>query len=145
MLSLKLRSISKSGPMALQKFDRSKFIGVCAAVSSRLLGKRAEIEVVSPIDGILIAARWRPLIGIVYDPTDDALKIMLDGVDHVIFHPREMYLDFGVDGLQNLGILDQANAWQIVLLRDPLMLPRPAAALDACQGGSPHFEDDGYH
>jgi hypothetical protein len=131
--------------MGLQKFDRSKFTGVCAAVSSRLLGKRAEIEVVSPIDGILIAARWRPLIGIVYDPGNDALKIMLDGVDHLIFHPRELYLDFSHGGLENLGILDQENAWQIVFLRDALMLPRPTAALDVCQGDSPHFQDDGYH
>ena len=30
-------------------------------------------------------------------------------------------------GVQSLGILDKDNAWQIVLLRDPLMLPRPAA------------------
>jgi hypothetical protein len=26
-----------------------------------------------------------------------------------------------------IAILDKANAWQIVLLRDPLMLPRPDA------------------
>jgi hypothetical protein len=36
-----------------------------------------------------------------------------------------MYLDFGLGGVQSLGILDKENAWQIVLLRDPLMLPRP--------------------
>jgi hypothetical protein len=127
--------------MGLQKFDRSKFIGVCTAISGRLLGKRAEIEVVSPIDGILIAARWRPLIGIAYDPANDALKILLDGADHMIFHPREMYLDFGNGGLQNLGILDQGSAWQIVSLRDPLMLPRPTAALDVRQGGGPTFPE----
>jgi hypothetical protein len=124
--------------MGLQKFDRSKLLGICTAISGRLLGKRAEIEVVSPIEGILIAARWRPVVGIVYDPANDALKIMLDGADHLIFHPRELYLDFGNGGLQNLGILDRENAWQIVLLRDPLMLPCPTAALDVRQGGSPH-------
>jgi hypothetical protein len=113
--------------MGLQKFDRSKWIGVCTAVSIGLLGKRAEIEVVSPADGILIEAHWLPVIGIAYDPVNDTLKIMLDGVDHVVFQPREMYLDFGLGGIQSLGILDQENAWQIVLLRDPLMLPRPAA------------------
>jgi hypothetical protein len=59
---------------------------------------------------------------------DDALKIMLDGVDHFVFQPREMYLDFGLGGVQSLGILDNQNAWQIVLLRDPLMLPRAAVA-----------------
>jgi hypothetical protein len=38
-----------------------------------------------------------------------------------------MYLDFSLVGNVSLGILDKANAWQIVLLRDPLMLPRAAA------------------
>ena len=107
--------------------DKSKWIDVCAAVSIGLLGKRAEIEVVSPIDGILIEAHWLPIIGIAYDPAKDELKIMLDGVDHFVFQPREMYLDFGLGGVQSLGILDNENAWQIVLLRDPLMLPRQPA------------------
>jgi hypothetical protein len=113
--------------MGLRKFERSKWIGVCATVSTGLLGKRAEIEIVSPVDGILIEAHWAPVIGIVYDPVNDALKIMLEGVDHFVFQPRELYLDFGFGGVQSLGILDQDHAWQIVQLRDPLMLPRPAA------------------
>jgi len=114
--------------MGIQKLDRSKWIDVCAAVSSGMLGKRAEIEVVSPVDGIMIEARWLPMIGIVFDPVNDSLRIMLDGVDHFVFQPREMYLDFdfGLGGVQSLGILDNENAWQIVLLRDPLMLPRQA-------------------
>jgi Family of unknown function (DUF5335) len=112
--------------MGIQKLDRSKWIDVCAVVSSGMLGKRAEIEVVSPVDGVLIEARWLPMIGIVFDPVNDAMKIMLDGVDHFVFQPRELYLDFGLGGVQSLGILDNENAWQIVLLREPVMLPRQA-------------------
>jgi hypothetical protein len=110
--------------MELQRVERSKWVDVCAAISGGLLGKRAEIELVSPAVGLLIEALWQPVIGISYDPVNDALKIMLDGVDHFVFQPREMYLDFGLGGVQSLGILDEGNAWQIVLLRDPLMLPR---------------------
>src|SRR3979490_2177322 len=113
----------------LQKFDRSQWIDVCAAVSIGLQGKRAEIEVVSPVDGILIEAHWLPVTGIAYDPENDALKIMMDGVDHFVFQPREMYFDFGLGSVQSVGILDKENAWQIVVLRDPLMMPRrPAIA-----------------
>jgi hypothetical protein len=93
------------------------------------MGKRAEIEVVSPTDGILIKARWLPLIGIAYDPVQDTLKIMLDGLEHLVSQPREMYLDFGAGGFRSLGILDQRSVWQIVSLRDPPMLPRPAVVL----------------
>jgi hypothetical protein len=112
--------------MGIQKFDRSEWCDVCAVISIALLGKRAEIEVVSPDGGLLVGAQWLPMIGISFDPVNEELKIMLDGVDHLVFQPREMYFDFGFGGVQSLGILDNQNAWQIVLLRDPVMLPRPA-------------------
>ena len=85
--------------MSLQKFERSQWTDVCAAVSIGLLGKRAEIEVVSPVDGILIEAQWPPVIGIAYDPANDALKIMLDvnapastrvrAADNVLDHAKQ--------------------------------------------------------
>jgi hypothetical protein len=115
--------------MGLQKLDRSKWIDVCAAISLGLQGKRAEIEVVSATDGLLTEALRQPVLGIVYDADNDALKIMLDGVDHFVFSPREMYLDFARGSVQSLGIVDRENAWQIVMLHDPVMLPRAAAIL----------------
>ena len=111
--------------MGIQKFDRSEWSDVCAVISIALLGKRAEIELVSPEEGLQVGAEWLPMIGIAFDPVHDELKIMLDGVDHLVFQPREIYFDFGFGGVQSLGILDNQNAWQIVLLRDPVMLPRP--------------------
>ena len=113
--------------MGIQRIDRSMWITICAAISANLLGKRAEIELVSPAEGLLTEALQQPVLGIIYDPASDVLTILLDGIDHFIFQPREMYLDFSLGGDVSLGILDNANAWQIVLLRDPLMLPRPAA------------------
>jgi hypothetical protein len=115
--------------MGLQKLDRSKWIDVCAAISLGLRGKRAEIEVVSATDGLLSEALRQPVLGIVYDPANDALKIMLDGVDHFVFNPREMYLDFALGSVKSLGIVDRENAWQIVMLHEPLMLPRAAAVV----------------
>jgi hypothetical protein len=113
--------------MGIQRIDRSMWITVCAAISANLLGKRAEIEVVSPADGLLTEAPQEPVLGITYDPANDVLTILLEGIDHFVFHPSELYLDFSLGGGFTLGILDKANAWQIVLLRDPLMLPRAAA------------------
>jgi hypothetical protein len=110
--------------------DKSKWIDVCAAVSIGLLGKRAEIEGVSPIDGILIGGHWLPIIGIAYDPAKDELKIMLDGVDHLVFQPMEMCLDLGFGGVQSLGILDKDNAW----------VDRAVArSLDAAASGRDHL------
>ena len=113
--------------MGIQRFDRSMWITVCAAISANLLGKRAEIEVVSPADGLLTETLGQPVLGIIYDPANDVLRLLLEGIDHFVFQPKEMYFDFGLGGDVILGILDKANAWQIVLLRDPLMLPRAVA------------------
>jgi Family of unknown function (DUF5335) len=101
--------------MGLEKIDRRRWIDVCAAISWGIRGKRAEIEVRE--------APRQPVLGIAYDPAIDALTIMLDGVDHFVFNPREMYLDFALGEIQSLEILDAENAWQIVVLRDPLRLP----------------------
>jgi hypothetical protein len=103
------------------------WITICAAISANLLGKRAEIELVSPAEGLLTKAFQQPVLGIIYDPANAVLTILLEGIDHFIFQPKEMYLDFSLGGDVSLGILDKANAWQIVLLRDPIMLPRAAA------------------
>ena len=113
--------------MGIQRIDRSMWITVCAAISANLLGKRAEIEVVSPADGLLTEALQQPVLGILYDPANDVLTILLEGIDHFVFQPTELYLDFRLGGDLTLGILDTANAWRIVLLRDPLMLPHAAA------------------
>jgi len=113
--------------MGIQRFDRSMWVTVCAAISANLLGKRAEIEVVSPVDGLLTETLGQPVLGIIYDPANDVLRLQLEGIDHFVFQPKEMYLDFRLGGDVSFGILDKANAWQIVMLRDPLMLPRAAA------------------
>jgi hypothetical protein len=40
--------------------------------------------------------------------------------------PREVYVDIGPTGLENLEVLDADDARHIMKLRDPLMLPAPA-------------------
>jgi hypothetical protein len=113
--------------MGIQRIDRPMWITICAAISANLLGKRAEIEVVSPADGLRTEALQQPVLGIIYDPVKDVLTILLEGIDHFVFQPKEVYLDFSLGGDVSLGILDKANAWQIVLLHDPIMLPRAVA------------------
>ena len=75
--------------------------------------------------GVQLAARQTPLVGIAYDRRNDTLEIVMDGLDHLVVRPQELYVDFGNHGVESLGILDSEANWQIVLLRDPLMLPSP--------------------
>jgi Family of unknown function (DUF5335) len=62
-------------------------------MSKALVGKRAEIEIASLQLDDEIEAEWLPLIGITYDPKDDIIEVALEGVDHVINKPREVWVD----------------------------------------------------
>jgi hypothetical protein len=53
------------------------------------------------------------------------VEIALEGLDHLIYRPREIYLDDEVGGLTSLEIVDADDRWQIVKLKDKLLLPAP--------------------
>lgn len=114
--------------MAVRKLDKVQWRPFFDLVSKGLVGKRAEIEVASLDLGDQIEAEWLPLLGITYDEKDDIVEIALDGHDHIINEPQEIYADLGPTGLVNMEIVDRVGVRQIVQLRDPLMLPAPSAA-----------------
>jgi hypothetical protein len=91
-----------------------------------LEGKQAEIEVASLRLGDQVEAEWLPLLGITYDPNDDVVEVALEGLDHLIPKPLEIYVEDGVEGIAALEVVDGDDEKQIIKLRDPLMLPAPA-------------------
>lgn len=114
--------------MATRKLEKAEWHPFFDRVSKALIGKRAEIEIASLSLGDQIEAEWLPLIGIAYDPKDDVLEIALEGLDHLIPHPREIYINDAGVLVSNLEVIDQDGTSQIVQLRDPLMLPAPSQA-----------------
>jgi hypothetical protein len=94
-------------------------------LSTALAGYQAEIEVSQLHLGHQVAAEWVPLIGVVYDPNDDVVEVALEGLDHMIAHPREIYLDSGTAGLASVEIVDDAGDKQVVRFRQPVLLPAP--------------------
>jgi Family of unknown function (DUF5335) len=89
---------------------------------------RREIEVVSLRLGDQVQAHWLPLLGIAYDPHDDIVEVALEGLDHLIPKPRDVYVEEGAGGLAALEIVDSDDVKQIIKLRDPLTLPAPSQA-----------------
>ena len=78
--------------------------------------------------GDQVAAAWLPLIGIAYDPRDDLVEVALEGLDHLIAKPREIYVEDGAEGIVALEIVDADDVKRIVKLRDPVGLPAPGQA-----------------
>jgi hypothetical protein len=112
--------------MSVHQVARSNWKAFFDTMTGTLVGKRAEVEVASLDLGDQIEAEWSPLVGIVYDPKNDLIEVALEGIDHLILEPREVYVDFDVGGLIGLEVIDADDARQIIKLKDALALPAPA-------------------
>jgi len=108
--------------MAARSLRRKEWQGYCDRIAKGLLGRQAEIKVIELPFGDHLATKWLPLLGITYDPKDDLLEIALEGLDHLIHHPREISVEDRVEGLAAMEIVDADQRRQIVTLREPLML-----------------------
>jgi hypothetical protein len=121
--------------MTAKKLEKAEWRPFFDRISKTLVGKRAEIEVASLSLGDQIEAEWLPLIGITYDPKDDVLEIALEGLDHMIGKPREIYVEGGPIELNSVEIVDADGVKQIVQLKGTLMLPPPEHASTAGSKG----------
>jgi hypothetical protein len=113
--------------MAATEIERNGWAPFLDGVTNSLIGKQAEIEVVSLDLGDQIEAEWTPLIGITYDRKDDLIEIALDELDHLVRSPRQLFVDYAVGGIvAAIEIIDGDGNRQIVKFKDPLALPAPA-------------------
>lgn len=112
--------------MTVRKLDKSQWRPFLERMSKLLEGKRAEVEVASLALGDQVEAEWLPLLGLTYDPKDDLVEVALDGLDHLINKPREIYVDDDFAELVSLEVVQADGTRQIIKLKDPLMLPATA-------------------
>lgn len=112
--------------MAIVKLEKEVWHPYFDAVSKVMSGKRAEVAVDSLRLGHQVQAEWLPIFGIVYDPKSDIVEVAMEGLDHMIQHPHEVYVDVAAGGqLTSVEVIDEDDERQIISLRDPLMLPAP--------------------
>jgi hypothetical protein len=115
--------------VAIRKVDKGEWVAFCARVTRGLLGKRAEIEVASLDLGAQVEAEWLPFLGIAYDEKSNVIEIVLEGHDHLMHDPLELYVDEDSIGMRSIHVIDSHGVKQIVRLRDPLSLPPPFPGL----------------
>jgi hypothetical protein len=124
--------------MPTRKLDKAEWRPFLDGISKLLEAKEVEIEVASlslprcsgvywpctrsgPL-GDQVQAKWLPLHGVTYDSKDDMVEVALEGLDHMIPRPREIYAQEGTAGLASLEVVDSTGAKQIVKFRDQLLL-----------------------
>jgi hypothetical protein len=110
----------------ISKLEKDAWHPYFDIMSKALLGKQAEVAVESLQLGNQIEAEWLPLLGITYDPKSDLVEVVMEGLDHMIRHPREVYVDVEAAGLKSVEVIDDDDVHQIITLRDPVALPPPA-------------------
>lgn len=103
--------------MTARKLDKIQWRTFFDDFSKALEGKQAEIEVASLALGNQLEAEWLPLYGITYDAKDDLVEVALEGLDHMIRRPREIYVESGVGALASLEIVDADGVKQVVRFR----------------------------
>ena len=114
--------------MAATEIDRDRWATFLETITNSLVGKQAEIEVVSLRLGDQIEAEWTPLIGITYDHKDHLVEIALDNLDHLVRSPGQLFVDYGVgEIIAAIEIIDDEGTRQIVKFKDPLSLAPPVS------------------
>jgi hypothetical protein len=109
--------------MTITKLEKPDWSAFFERASRILLGQRTDIEIVSHAFGNQFGAAGLPLMGIVYDPGNEIIEVILDGFDHIVYRPSLVYFDEG-PGLQMvLQIIADDGVSRIIRMRDPLMLP----------------------
>lgn len=87
--------------------------------------ERATIEVHSQEGGDQIYAQGARLLSLSYDPQGDILDVELQGVDHLIFRPRELWVQEGgaSDRIATLRIVDDDGAQELIHVHQAPALP----------------------
>lgn len=112
--------------MPLTQLGKSQWQPYFDRVSRMLAGeKRVDIEVTGLGLGRQVEADWIPLFGLSYDPHNDVLAVVAEGIEHNISHPSRIHVDHDAEWLHSFEVVDAAGDHHIVTLRDPLRLPAP--------------------
>ena len=78
----------------------------------------ATIEVVSPTLGDQFQLSAVRLLGLTYDPKSDALEVLLENVDHLIFRPTEIWVMEGEPGfISTLEIVQSDGTKELIYVR----------------------------
>lgn len=112
--------------MAIAKIEKTVWREYFDRVSKASEGKNVELEVEALELGSQIELEWVPLMGLLYDPKDDVVAVLVEGLDHMVRRPQTLFVDMTGSALTSLEVIDADQVRHIIRLRDPLMLPPPA-------------------
>lgn len=99
--------------------ERNAWQAYFDAVSKGLAGQQVEIEIAALDIGDQIAAQWLPALGVTYDARDDVLAVIAEGLNHLIHHPQQVFVERDGDALRSVHATDADGRSQIIRFRPP--------------------------
>ncbi|MCX8048379.1 MAG: DUF5335 domain-containing protein [Methylohalobius sp.] len=111
--------------MSTRSLPKSQWETYFDSISKHLKVNRAELEVAAMNLGDQFEAEWVPLYGISYDPKDDVIEFVFEGMDHLVHRPREVYVEDGIQGLHSIEVIDSDGVRHIARLKEALKLTPP--------------------
>jgi hypothetical protein len=113
--------------MNTETVDKTLWDGFLNQLSKGLGGRQAEVSVASLDLGSQVEAEWLPFLGMTYDRKNDAIEVILEGIEEIIPHPKQLsYLEDG-GRIASVQVVDAQGVQRIVQLKDPMLLPAPGA------------------
>ena len=111
--------------MTVAKIDKAEWHSYFDRVSKELEGKSVEIDVEALSLGSQVEQEWIPLLGLTYEPRDDILSVMVEGLNHLIRAPRTVFVDIELGQVSSMEVVDGDDYRHILKLSDPLRLTAP--------------------
>lgn len=111
----------------LTQLAKSQWQAYFDHVSKALGAVQVRIEVSGLTLGDQVQAQSIPLTGLSYDPKDDVLAVLSEGLRHLISHPTQIHVDHEGEWLRSIEAVDAEGNHNILLLTQPLMLPAVAS------------------
>jgi hypothetical protein len=111
--------------MTTRKLEPNTWQSYFDHVSRRLHASQVEIDVTGLDIGVQVAAERLTIDGLSYDPSEHAMVITAEDVEHRITEPQEIYVVEEVGLLRSVEIVDADGHKQIVLLTPVEALPAP--------------------
>ncbi|MFT4583392.1 MAG: hypothetical protein ACI915_005183 [Gammaproteobacteria bacterium] len=105
--------------MPTTKIDKGEWASYFDGVSKTIGSKNVEIDIAGLLLGSHVEVTSLPLGG----PKDDVFDATTESIGHVIKHPKEIYIDYAIEGLHSVEIRAADNNFQIIKFIDPVALP----------------------
>ncbi|GAA4257613.1 DUF5335 family protein [Azospirillum formosense] len=110
--------------MTTTRLEEQEWHRYFSAAKNILYGRLASVQVVGADVGAQRVADRVSLLGVTFDPKGHLLDVALDGLNHLIQNPREIYVDEAPSGAIAMDVVDADGRKHIIQIGDRSVPPR---------------------